>query len=74
MIAFARCEPARNLDRFYVLAMTRDLFDGWVLWREWGRRGSPGTLRNLRARSGGALGRAPGDSPPAAARLCGTRA
>jgi predicted DNA-binding WGR domain protein len=29
-----------------VLAMTRDLFGGWCLWREWGRRGSPGTLRS----------------------------
>jgi predicted DNA-binding WGR domain protein len=45
VIAFTRREPARNLDRFYVLAMTRDLFGGWMLWREWGRRGSPGTLR-----------------------------
>jgi predicted DNA-binding WGR domain protein len=45
VIAFSRCEPARNLDRFYVLAMTRDLFGGWCLWCEWGRRGSPGTLR-----------------------------
>jgi predicted DNA-binding WGR domain protein len=25
--------------------MTRDLFGGWELWREWGRCGSPGTLR-----------------------------
>jgi hypothetical protein len=24
MIAFARYEPARNLERFYVLAMTRE--------------------------------------------------
>jgi predicted DNA-binding WGR domain protein len=45
MIAFSHREPARNLDRFYVLAMTRDLFGGWCLWREWGRRRSPGTLR-----------------------------
>jgi predicted DNA-binding WGR domain protein len=57
MIAFARCEPARNLDSFYVLAMTRDLFGGWCLWREWGRRGAPGTLRceDLRAGRGGLL-------------------
>jgi hypothetical protein len=37
VIAFAR-EPARNLNRFYVLAMTRDLFGGWMLWREWAIR------------------------------------
>jgi hypothetical protein len=31
MIALARREPARNVDRFYVLAVTRDLFGGWCL-------------------------------------------
>jgi predicted DNA-binding WGR domain protein len=34
-----------NIDRFYVVDITPTLFGEWAVLREWGRRGSPGTLR-----------------------------
>lgn len=40
-----RREPARNRQRFYTITVTRTLFDGWALVREWGRIGHPGTVR-----------------------------
>ena len=40
-----RREPARNRLRFYAITVTRTLFDGWALVREWGRIGQPGTVR-----------------------------
>ena len=40
-----RREPARNRLRFYNIAVTRTLFDGWAVVREWGRIGQPGTVR-----------------------------
>jgi predicted DNA-binding WGR domain protein len=39
-----RADPAvaaRNINRFYVPS----LFGDWTVMREWGRRGSPGTMR-----------------------------
>jgi predicted DNA-binding WGR domain protein len=38
-------EPARNIQRFYAITVTRTLFDGWAVVREWGRIGQPGTVR-----------------------------
>ncbi len=40
-----RCDPARNMARFYVLAVHPDLVDGWSLVREWGRIGRLGRVR-----------------------------
>ena len=40
-----RCDPARNMARFYVLAVHADLVTGWSLVREWGRIGRPGRVR-----------------------------
>jgi predicted DNA-binding WGR domain protein len=40
-----RTDPTRNIDRFYIVAATPTLFGEWALHRDWGRRGSPGTLR-----------------------------
>jgi predicted DNA-binding WGR domain protein len=40
-----RTDPARNLKRFYIVDVTPTLFGEWAVLREWGRRGSPGTLR-----------------------------
>lgn len=45
MTYLTRTDPARNLDRFYIVAVTPTLFGEWAVLREWGRRGSPGTLR-----------------------------
>ena len=44
-IRLERREPARNRLKFYTIAVTRTLFDGWVVVREWGRIGHPGTVR-----------------------------
>ena len=40
-----RHEPDQNIDRFYQLVVMPGIFDDWSLVREWGRVGSPGTLR-----------------------------
>jgi predicted DNA-binding WGR domain protein len=37
--------PTRNIDRFYLIDITTTLFGEWAVLREWGRRGSPGTMR-----------------------------
>lgn len=34
-----------NLHRFYVVRLCPTLFGDWTLQREWGRSGSPGTVR-----------------------------
>lgn len=39
-----RRDPARNMNRFYVLRVERDLFGAWLLLREWGRFGRPGRV------------------------------
>ena len=44
-IRLARREPAHNRLRFYTIAVTRTLFDGWAVAREWGRIGQPGAVR-----------------------------
>ena len=43
--AIARIDPARNINRFYVVQVMPSLFGDWTVMREWGRRGSPGTVR-----------------------------
>jgi len=40
-----RCDPARNMRRFYRLVLQPDLFGGCTLVREWGRIGAGGTIR-----------------------------
>jgi predicted DNA-binding WGR domain protein len=45
MAFLTRTDPIRNINRFYVVDMTPTLFGEWSVLREWGRRGSPGTLR-----------------------------
>lgn len=40
-----RVDPARNMARFYVITATPTLFGEWALIREWGRIGSPGTVK-----------------------------
>ncbi len=43
-----RRDPDKNMNRFYKMIITRTLFGEWVLIREWGRIGSPGTVREDR--------------------------
>jgi predicted DNA-binding WGR domain protein len=45
MAFLTRTDPTRNIDRFYVVDITPTLFGEWAVLREWGRRGSPGTMR-----------------------------
>jgi predicted DNA-binding WGR domain protein len=45
MAFLTRTDPGRNIDRFYVVQVMPDLFGEWIVVREWGRRGSTGTLR-----------------------------
>lgn len=45
MIFFTRTDPARNINRFYLVRLSPTLFGDWTLWREWGRSGSPGRVR-----------------------------
>jgi predicted DNA-binding WGR domain protein len=44
-IYLERHDPDKNLHRFYQLHITPGLFGDWSLVREWGRVGSPGTVR-----------------------------
>ena len=45
MTFLTRTEPSRNIDRFYLVQVMPGLFGEWTVLREWGRRGSPGTVR-----------------------------
>lgn len=40
-----RHDTENNMHRFYQLFVTPGLFDDWSLVKEWGRVGSPGTVR-----------------------------
>ena len=45
MAFLTRTDPQRNLYRFYIVRTAPTLFGEWSLVREWGRLGSPGTVR-----------------------------
>ena len=40
-----RCDPTRNMARYYVLSIEPSLFGDATLIREWGRIGQPGQKR-----------------------------
>lgn len=40
-----RTQPEKNMHRFYALNVAPTLFGEWMLISEWGRIGSPGTVR-----------------------------
>jgi predicted DNA-binding WGR domain protein len=44
MAFLTRTDPTRNIDRFYLVQVLSTLFGDWTVLREWGRRGSPGTV------------------------------
>jgi len=44
-IYLERHDPDKNLHRFYQMFVTPGIFGDWSLVREWGRAGSPGTVR-----------------------------
>jgi len=37
--------PEKNMQRFYAMHVVQTIFGDWALIREWGRIGSPGTVR-----------------------------
>ena len=45
MIMLTRSDTERNMSRFYGLGVMPTLFGEWALVTEWGRIGSPGTVR-----------------------------
>ena len=45
MIVLTRSDTERNMSRFYMLGVMPTLFGEWTLMTEWGRIGSPGTVR-----------------------------
>jgi predicted DNA-binding WGR domain protein len=45
MAFLTRIDRTRNIDRFYVVQVMPSLLGEWTVMREWGRRGSPGTVR-----------------------------
>lgn len=45
MIRLLKILPKSNISRFYRLQVEPGLFGNWVLIREWGRIGQPGTVR-----------------------------
>ena len=44
-MTLTRVDPDRNMRRFYLMTVQRDLFGGATLVREWGRVGSSGQVR-----------------------------
>jgi len=46
MVCLTHIDAKRKRQRFYIVSLTRTLFGEWSLVREWGRCGSPGTLRS----------------------------
>ena len=45
MPLFTRTDPVKKINRFYLVRLAPTLFGDWTLLREWGRSGSPGTVR-----------------------------
>ena len=73
MTFLTRIDPSRNINRFYVVQGLPTLFGDWTVLREWGRRGSPGTMRlsSYERRNDARDRRAAHDQAPATARLQG---
>lgn len=44
-IYLVRHDDEKNMHRFYQMFVVPGLLDDWSLVREWGRTGSPGTVR-----------------------------
>jgi predicted DNA-binding WGR domain protein len=44
-IYLERHDPDKNMHRFYQICVVPGIFGDWSLVREWGRVGSPGTVR-----------------------------
>jgi len=40
-----KVDLSRNQSRFYSIHVTKTIFEDWAIVKEWGRIGSPGTIR-----------------------------
>ncbi|MDD2661735.1 MAG: WGR domain-containing protein [Methylococcales bacterium] len=40
-----KVDLSRNQSRFYSIHVTKTIFENWAIVKEWGRIGSPGTVR-----------------------------
>ena len=54
-IELRRLDPARNMFRFYLLAIEPDLFGGFRLLKQWGRIGGRGGRIKVKHYANGAL-------------------
>ena len=55
LLVLERVDPARSMNRYYVLSVTPSLFGDTALVREWGRKGQGGQQRiELHAKQAGA--------------------
>ena len=54
-LSLRRLDPARNMYRFYLLAIEPDLFGGFLLLRHWGRLGQRGGRMKVVHYADGAL-------------------
>ena len=45
VVALYRIDPVQNMERYYTLAIQRDLFAAWCVVTEWGRIGRNGQKR-----------------------------
>lgn len=45
-IDMKRVDPEVNMDRFYIVELTQDLFGDHGVYRQWGRRGTWGRYRS----------------------------
>jgi len=45
IVYLQRHDTAKNMHRFYQMHISPGIFGDWWLIREWGRVGSPGTVR-----------------------------
>ncbi len=41
-----KCNPEKNQQRFYRIHLSHGIFNEWAVIKEWGRIGSPGTVRS----------------------------
>jgi predicted DNA-binding WGR domain protein len=53
VIQLTRSNPSQNMHRFYAMHLAPTLFGEWGLICEWGRIGSPGTVREQLLQSEG---------------------
>jgi predicted DNA-binding WGR domain protein len=69
LVFLVRIDPAKNVNRLYMVAVTPRLFGECLLRRERGHIGSPGTVQSRKLRDERAAGRAALHQAAGATRL-----